>query len=200
MSEIEKVNPQQITRFIKNFSYRYKSGSVGVVSTSLRSFLRYSSFCGYDVNRLVVAVPSVPNYKLSSVPKFLSDAEIKKFLSVFNRKNLSDKRDYAMARCLTDLGLRCCEVANIKIKDINWHQGILKIARSKSNQEDQLPLLKSVGNAISDYLLHGRPKSNSEFIFVFHRAPFGKAVRTGTVRNAIRRAFKKAGFDPMALP
>ena len=197
LSEIEKVTPQQIKLFIKSFSHHYKNGSIGVVSTSLRSFLRFSSFCGYNVRKLVAAVPRIPNYKLSSIPKFLCDTEIKKFLSVFNRKDLSAKRDYAMARCLTDLGLRCCEVANIKIKDINWHHGILKIARSKSNQEDQLPLLKSVGDAISDYLLHGRPKSNSEFIFVFHRAPFGEAVRTGTVRNAIRRAFQNAGFDPI---
>lgn len=95
------------------------------------------------------------------------------------------------------IGIRCCEVANIKIKNINWHEGILKIVRGKSNQEDQLPLPKLVGEAIADYLVHGRPKSNSEFVFVFHRAPFGKAVRVGTVRNAIRRAFQKAGFEPI---
>lgn len=137
------------------------------------------------------------NWKLSTIPQCLSDNQIKKFLSLFNRKTPLGKRDYAMACCLTNLGLRCSEVAKLKLKDINWYEAILKIARGKIKQEDQLPLPKKVGKAIADYLLSGRPKSDSEFVFVFHRPPFGKNVHVGTVRNAIRRAFQKAGFNPI---
>jgi integrase/recombinase XerD len=196
LSQVDKVSSKQIVRFVKEYSSYYKSGSIGVVLTSLRSFLKYVSFQGYNVKKLIFSIPRIPNWKLSTVPKFLTDKQIKTFLSVFNCKSPSGKRDYAMARCLTDLGLRCCEVSKLKLQDINWHEATIKIARGKIEQEDSLPLPKATGEAISDYLVHGRPKSNSKFIFVFHGAPYGKGVQTTTVRGAIRRAFHRAGFEP----
>lgn len=200
LSRIEEIIPQQIISFIKQFSSRYASGSIGVVSTSLRSFFKYAELQGCKVKNMREAVPNVPNRRLSQVPEFLTQLEINKLLNIFNHDEDSDKRDYAIARCFTDLGLRCCEVASIKIKDINWHTGVLNISRTKTKQTAQLPLTKLLGEAISDYLLHGRPRSNSEYIFVHHRAPLGEAVRTETVRAVIRRSFQKAGFNPAPSP
>ena len=197
LSDVEMISPDQLICFVKKYSCYYKSGSMGVVLTSLRSFLKYLLFQGYNVKKLISSVPRVPNWRLSTVPKSLNDKQIKIFLSVFNRKSSSGKRDYAMARCLTDLGLRCYEVAKIKIRDINWHEAIIKIATGKSEQENQLPLPTALGKAISDYLVHGRPKSKSEFVFVFHRAPLGETVHVTTVRGVIRRAFQQAGFEPI---
>ena len=200
LPQIEKIIPQQIISFIKQFSSHYASGSIGVVSTSLRSFLKYAALLGYKVKNLLGSVPSIPNWRLSQVPEFLTSIEINKLLNIFNQQEASGQRNYAMARCFTDLGLRCCEVAGIKIKDINWHTGILNICRSKTNYTDQLPLTKSLGEAISNYLLNGRPSSKSEYIFVHHRAPLGEAVRTETVRAVIRYSFQKAGFNPVPSP
>lgn len=200
LSQIEKITTQQIILFIKQFSSHYATGSIGIVSTSLRSFLKYATLLGYQIKRLLSAIPTIPNWKLSPVPKCLDEKEIKELLCVFNRQEASGKRNYAMARCFTDLGLRCCEVAGIKIKDIDWHAGILNIRKSKTRQADQLPLVQAVGEAIADYLLYGRPNSTSEAVFVYHRAPLGEAVRTETVRAVIRRSFQKAGFNPVPSP
>jgi site-specific recombinase XerD len=199
LSQIEFIKPQAIMRFIKGFS-SYSSGSLSVVSSSLRSFFKYGVFCGYNVKSLIAGVPSIANWRLAGIPKFINNTEIKKFINTFDKKTPSGKRDYAMARCFVDLGLRCNEVANLKIKDINWHEAIIKISRGKTKREDQLPLTNSVGEAIADYLTHGRPKSKSEFIFLFHRAPLGENIKTTTVRAVIRRAFQKAGFNPVPSP
>lgn len=200
LSQVEMISPKQVSHFIKNYSCYYKSSSLGVVLTSLRSFFKYLLFHGYNVKNLISSVPIIPNWKLSSVPQILTDNQIKLFLSVFNCKFASGKRDYAMVRCFTDLGLRCCEVAKVRIKDINWYDATLRIATGKSEKEDQLPLPKALGQAISDYLIYGRPKSKSEFVFVFHRAPLGEKVNVTTVRSAIRRAFQKAGIYPIPSP
>ena len=99
-----------------------------------------------------------------------------------------------MARCLFDLGLRCCEVAAMTLDAIDWHTGTLHLPRTKSNQEDVLPISQSLGQAIIDYLQKGRPETGSRAIFVYHRAPFGRTVQGTTVRGAIRRAFSRAGL------
>ena len=197
LQNIEKINPPQILSFFKEFAATYATGSIGVVSTSLRSFFKYVALSGFHVKNLLGSVPNIPNWKLSQVPSFLSKVEINKLLNIFNLKEHSGKRDYAIARCFTDLGLRCCEVSGIKIKDIDWHTGIINIYRSKSCQTNQLPLTVSIGEAISDYLLNGRPKSNSEYVFVRHRAPLGEAFTTNGIRSIIQRSFQKAGFNPI---
>jgi integrase/recombinase XerD len=197
LQDIEKINPRQIISFFKKFTATYATGSIGVVSTSLRSFFKYAALSGFNVKNLLRSVPNIPNWKLSQVPSFLSKVEINKLLNIFNRKEPSGKRDYAITRCFTDLGLRCCEVSGIKIKDIDWHAGIINLYRSKSCQTNQLPLTISIGEAISDYLLNGRPKSNSEYVFVRNRAPLGKAFTTNGIRSIMHRSFQKAGFNPI---
>ena len=39
-----------------------------------------------------------------------------------------------------------------------------------------------------------RPKTNEQAVFVYHRAPQGDAIKSSTVRGAIRRAFARAQF------
>ncbi len=43
---------------------------------------------------------------------------------------------------------------------------------AKTGQPIELPLLKDIGWAIIDYLQNDRPATNSECLFVRHRAPF----------------------------
>ncbi len=195
LSDIEKTSTHQMLEFIKLYASRYKSSSVGVVTGSVKQFLNFIAFKGYDVKILMASIPKLPNWKLSSIPSYLDDDQLKRFLASFDVTTSSGKRDYAMARCFIDLGLRCCEVANIKLCDLNWYDGILKIAKGKRHQVDHLPLTHSLGEAIADYLFHGRPKTDDGTLYVYHRAPFGKGVNVETVRGAMRRAYQRAGFN-----
>ena len=49
-------------------------------------------------------------------------------------------------------------------------------------------------DALVDYLCNGRPTTTERALFVHHRAPKDEAVLPSTVRQAIRCAFKRAGF------
>jgi integrase len=104
------------------------------------------------------------------------------------------KRDYAMARCFFDLGLRCCEVAQMTLDAIDWRAGAVRLLKTKSHCEDSLPIPESLGRALVDYLEKARPATESRAVFVFHRAPKGQSVQGTTVRGAIRRAFARAGL------
>ncbi len=57
-----------------------------------------------------------------------------------------------MARCLTDLGLRTSEVAHLRLDDIDWQAGTLRIRKRESRRTDILPLPPETGRAIADYL------------------------------------------------
>lgn len=54
-------------------------------------------------------------------------------------------------------GLRCSEVANLKVSDIDWRKEQIYIKRAKNCRPQVLPLLHNVGEAIIAYLKQGRP-------------------------------------------
>jgi integrase len=55
-------------------------------------------------------------------------------LHAFDRTTATGRRDYSMARCLVDLGLRASEVASLQLDDVNWREGTVRIAKSKSKR------------------------------------------------------------------
>src|SRR3546814_10167791 len=77
----------------------------------------------------------------------------------------------------TDLGLRCSEVVKLRLDDLDWRNGIIRIARTKTHFTDSLPLLAATGDAIADYLRHERPKTSNRAIFVRHVAPYDEIGR-----------------------
>lgn len=190
--DVDKITSKTLIKFVTDSAVHLKPSSVGVLLTTLRSYLRFLQFNGESEIALIGSVPRPPNWSLSSLPPSLKEAEMAKFWTAFNTSTPIGKRDYAIARCLADLGLRCHEVASMEIADINWHSGILNLNHNKTRREEQLPLFDITGRAIVDYLRNGRPTTSSRSVFVFHRAPVGRGVMNTTVRGAIRRAFSRA--------
>jgi integrase len=143
---------------------------------------------------LIAAVPRVAHWRLASLPGVLSESELNSVLRSFDRTTATGRRDYAMARCLVDLGLRAGEVAALQLDDVNWREGTLRIAKSKSKRMTLLPLPAQTGHALAQYLRFARPKTESRAVFVRHRAPRDEAVGASLVRNAIRCAYARCGL------
>jgi integrase len=99
------------------------------------------------------------------------------------------------------LALRPQEVVNLTLDDLNWRAMTVRLAQTKQRRERLLPLPDSVAKAISDYLKHGRPATQSRALFVHYQAPFDQGLTVGWVRVLVRRAFARCGIDarPYAL-
>jgi integrase len=102
---------------------------------------------------------------VASLPKSVSGAEIAKLLNAFDRSSATGRRDYAITRCFVDLGLRTAEIARLRLEDVDWREGILRI-RGKGRRIDVLPLPQVTGIAIVDYLRNGRPATTSRALFI----------------------------------
>ena len=192
--ELALITLPALCRYVTTIAGNYRPGSISVVVYSLRTFLKYLQFTGQYTTAVSVMLPKPPSWSAAHMPQALSRNELSLFLSVFERTTAEGKRDYAMARCLIDLGLRSCEVAVMQLNAIDWHQGELHLRKTKSRREDVLPITETMYKALLAYLCHGRPETDSQAVFVHHRAPLGQAVSNTTVRGAIRRAFSRAGL------
>lgn len=191
----EKLTPEKIVKYIGTYAKRYKKTTIKRFTCSIRSFLKFLQFKGYCDASLAISVPKIATWKLSTIPECLDENKINILLSIFDNSSVIGKRDLAIARCLVDIGLRCSEVANFKLEDINWRTNTIEIKKSKMHRADLLPIPNTLLKALVDYLKNARPQTLERYVFVHYRAPFGKKISSDTVRNIIRRAYKKSKFS-----
>ncbi|MBM4092464.1 MAG: integrase [Planctomycetes bacterium] len=188
---LDALKPGEVMAFVAGYAERCRRGTAQVAASSLRSFLRYLQFHGRCAETLIAAVPRIPNWRLSHVPKTMAEEQLQAFLESFDRTTSTGRRDYAMALCQVVLGLRVSEVAALLLNDVAWHCGILRIEDGKGRKSRELPLTKRVGEALAEYIRWGRPPTECRSVFIRHRAPRG-AVSVSLVRGAMRLAFARA--------
>jgi integrase len=191
---IAMLTPQDVAHFVARYTRQWAPASVKTIGNSLRSYFRFLAIRGACTKGLAAALPRVAQWRLARLPDTLSAAEINLFLSAFDRKTATGKRDYAIARCLLDLGLRRTEVAQLQLDDIDWRTGTVCF-HGKGKRIDILPLPRPTGLAIADYLRHGRPMTTRREVFVRHRPPVNAAANPDIVRNAIRSAAQRCGLQ-----
>jgi site-specific recombinase XerD len=165
--------------------------------SALRSFLRFLFQEAKIAVDLAACVPSIADWRLSSVPKFLTAEEVRRLLDGCDRTSATGQRDYAVLMLLARLGLRAGEIVPLDIDDIDWRAGEVTI-RGKGLVHERLPLLTEPGQALATYLRQARPATRSRRVFVRMQAPYSGFAGPSTVSTLVRRALERAGLDPPA--
>jgi len=101
-----------------------------------------------------------------------------------------------MVLCLSTLGLRPRELAELRLEDIDWLVGTLRLSTHKTRRGAVLPLPREAGEALVTYLQKGRPETTERRVFVQHgkRRP-GTAISAPAITAAVVRAIRRAGVD-----
>lgn len=157
----------------------------------LRVFLRYAYRAGSIGSDLSTSVEWPQVYRLSDIPRSISWTEVGHVLAAVDRRTPCGRRDYAILLLLVTYGLRGREVAALTLDDIDWKHERLAIPERKAGHATAFPLSQSVGEAIVDYLQHGRPKTADRHVFFRAAAPFhpiGSAAVSGCAQRYLLRA------------
>jgi integrase/recombinase XerD len=166
--------------------------SAQMTACALRSFLRFCYAEGIVEMSLVGAIPAVAHRRLAGLPQDLTAGQVDSLLDGCDRRTPAGRRDYAVMVCLHRLGLRCGETARLTLDDIDWETGTLSI-QGKGGHTDRLPLPVDVGQALVDYLRHGRPDTSARAVFVRACAPF-TAMAPCSLSCIVARAARRAGL------
>jgi integrase len=167
-------------------------GAMKTAASAVRSLLRFLVLEGAVRPGLEAAVPPLPRWRLSGLPRHLTTEQVDHVLRTCRQSSKSSSRNIAVLLLLARLGLRADEVAGLQFDDVDWREGVLRIRSHKSRRERQLPLSTEVGLALAEYLRESRPTSSSRSIFLHGHAPFRPLRNTG-VGGIARRALKLAG-------
>lgn len=132
-----------------------KASTLGKQMVMLRSFLQFCRRSARTGQDFAGVVPNAAAWRLSSIPDPVPAGTIESLFDSLDSRSPKGLRDRAILLLLTGLGLRACEIAALRLDDIGWQTGSLRI-RGKGDRVDELPLPDEVGQALEDYVLHGR--------------------------------------------
>lgn len=164
-----------------------------LMTSAMRSFLKYARYRGEVVLDLAAAVPVVANWSRPSIPRAIAAQQIHQLLVSIDQSSAIGRRDYAILLLLARLGLRSSEVAFLELDDINWDAGTLSV-QGKSGRRNEFPLSNEVGKAIAAYLRDGRPLTNSRRVFLRAKAPVCGFQGPSGVGSIVRHSLKRAGI------
>src|SRR6266566_5192370 len=153
---LREIKPSDISDFVLRHGPSMAVGTARSMTTAFRSFLRWLFQKGELKADLAVSVPTVADWRLSTVPKHLAPEEVERVLKACDRRTAIGRRDYAILLLLARLGLRAGEVVALQLEDINWRVGEILI-RGKGMLLDRMPLPADAGEALASYLRRDRP-------------------------------------------
>jgi site-specific recombinase XerD len=187
--DLESLAAADVTGFLLAQA-RSRAGAVRPMASPLRCLLRYLFVAGLVPRDLAGAVPAAASPRLASLPCGADPPAVAALLASCDHSRPVGRRDFAILVLMARLGLRAGEIASLRLDDIDWRAGTMVI-RGKGGRLDQLPLPPDAGQAVADYLRHGRPASGCRAVFLHACGPAvpvtGHCV-TMIPRSASRRA------------
>ncbi|MEW6002845.1 MAG: site-specific tyrosine recombinase XerD [Nitrospirota bacterium] len=173
---------------------------------SISSICRFISsirgLCKYLIINNILSDDPSENLQLPKrwerLPKSLSISEVKDFFdfsSSFNLANPTLIRDYVMSELLYSSGLRVSELVSLKVEDINFEGGFLRVL-GKGSKERVVPVNMRAMGKIKQYMIQQRPEilkgRRSPYLFITVR---GKPMTRQRFWQTIKGFGRRIGID-----
>ena len=185
--------PAAIRSFFLDCASRCGEGTVEKLSTSLRAFLRYLAVQGRCRTGLADVVPGYAHWRLADLPRSLAAEQVNRLVAACDSEVVERRRDRAILLLLARLGLRAGDVAQLRLDDIEWETGSLRVS-GKSRYEVRLPLPQEAGDAIAAYLACRPSTCPSDHVFLRNIAPFRPFRNGDGVSSVVKRLMQRAGI------
>lgn len=191
---LSSLTGRDVIDFIQHEAARLSIVRTKVATNALRAFLCFGVYLGKINAGLIESVPTVASWAMTGIPRAISQQHIQAVLASCNRHSAIGRRDYAILMLLVYLGLRSGEVVALTLDSIDWERGSISID-GKCAQTTNLPLPVDVGQAIADYLKHGRPEGHVRALFLRALAPIRGLGSQTTIGTIVSSAISRAGVN-----
>lgn len=196
---LEQASLADVDAFVQKLAARLSKRTIADTCSSLRAFLRFLQMTGRSQADLASGVVA-PRYRIDErPPRTLPWTDVQRILRAVCRSEAPGKRDFAIVLLLATYGLGAAEVLGIRLEDLNWQAGVLRVRRPKTNVTVDLPLLPAVAKALTAYLRWERPPAKStQHIFLRKNMPY-EPMTSGAIRHRIRHYARLAGIESKVI-
>ena len=189
VTQVKDIKEENVLNFFINDKYeiKYSCSYKKNIKIIFKTCMPYLKECERIVKYFPVMKENNKNIE------YLNKEEIIAIKNVLNNENSNiSLRHKAIVSLLLYTGLRSCDIANLKLQDIDWDNEVIKIIQVKTNIELELPLLTIVGNAIYTYIINERPLTKSPYLFL--RLDCNSPITRSTVRIAVSKVMDEANI------
>lgn len=172
----------------------WKRRTVATNAQTFRAFFLYAEqqrWCPVGI-ATGIEVPRI--YGMANVPLGPTWEQVRALVAGTNAGSRRDLRDRAALLLFAVYGLRCGEVRQLRLDDIDWDREILTVRRSKCRKTQQFPLTREVGDAIIRYVREVRAKCGYREVFITLKAPWRPVSHVGFY-DGIRERIDALGID-----
>jgi site-specific recombinase XerD len=190
---LRQLTAEVLLKYVLKRSQQDSPQRLQALACALRSFGRFLQLSGRIGQDFTSALPRIASAGPASLPDYLRPEQLKDLLGSMDTKTQAGLRSYAIILCLARLGLRAGEVAHLRLEQIDWRAGILRLSAGKGRRERELPLPKEVGQAMANYLQSWPPQAGSRRLFRALRN--GEPLSSRAVSQVTSRALRDAGVQ-----
>ena len=194
--------PANLRTFIANLQLKNPARNTVLRKiATLRSFASYLMRQGCLDKNPFKLLPSPKKEKL--LPKFLSIPETDRLLETTTHSKHFAMRDKALFELMYSSGLRRSEVTNLKIRDIDFFNGLVKVF-GKGRKERLVPVTQTALQALKDYLAtrknpqagealflnkNGKPLGGDGLAYIFKNTAIASHLARRVTPHSLRHSF-----------
>jgi len=194
-SSLGAVTVDDVRGFMVEMAPRRPAG-IGNVVWSLKRFFAFLNAAGLSHVRVNGLLARAAPRRVRALPCFTRE-ETARLLDRIETGTPCGKRDRAMVALAVSTGLRCCDIVALRLEDIDWRRDEIRLVQAKTSKPLVLPLSALAGNAVAEWILHGRPECDAPEVFTRIQAPFVK-LGNSAGSTLMRRRLARAGIDHAA--
>lgn len=189
------VTVDDVRGFMVEMASKRPAG-IGNVVWSLKRFFAFLNVAGLSEVRVDGLLAGAAPRRVRALPCFTRE-ETDRLIEGIETETACGKRDYAMVLLAVSTGLRCCDIVALRLDQIDWRRDEIRLVQAKTSRPLVLPLSALAGNAVAEWILHGRPDCDAPEVFVRLKAPFVK-LGNSTGSTLMRRRLTRAGIEHVA--
>jgi integrase/recombinase XerD len=194
-----KINEETVQQFIYSVSKEVNARSQSRIISGLKSFFSYLIFEDYrnDNPMELIEAPRVGR----KLPDTLSVDDIDNLIAAIDLSKVEGERNRAILETLYSCGLRVSELITLKISDLFFDEGFIKIT-GKGNKQRFVPIAKSTEKYIKIYRNNVRSHLNiqkgyEDTLFLNRR---GRQLTRAMIFTIIRDLATKINLNKIISP
>ncbi|MEC3908599.1 site-specific tyrosine recombinase XerD [Tamlana sp. 2201CG12-4] len=193
------ITSETIQQFIYQIAKSVNTRSQSRLISGLRSFFNYLVFEDYRKSNPLELIESPKIGR--KLPDTLSEDEIDNLIKAINLSKPQGERNRAMLETLYGCGLRVSELVNLKISDLFFEQGFIKVT-GKGDKQRFVPIIDITQKYINIYKDEVRNGLNiqagyEDTLFLNRR---GKQLTRAMIFTIIKQLAKKIGLKKNISP
>lgn len=190
----EDINEATINEYILYLRSNPNLNNVSINTRlrGLRTIIYYFIKLGY-LDSFKIILPKAEK----QLKETYTEQEMKLLLEKpdINKCEFTEYRNWVIVNYLLSTGNRAKTVVNIKIKDLDFNEGYIKIKYTKNKKQQIIPLSRILSSILQEYLSY-RNGESEDYLFC---NSYGEQLTVNALGHAIRKYNRRRGVNKTSL-